>query len=129
MPLSRNRSNIDVMFFQNCVIPFGLSSLLSPSSSYLNCLTFPLQSLKRKTFYCKRKKWLWYAVKSVNVKADSTERFTDLGKLNFPMHIWWVNFINILWAAFMLTDPKSAKRQSSCKSFCALGISTCKSCS
>jgi len=27
-----------------------------------------------------------------------------------------VNFINILQAAFTLTDPKSAKRQSSCQS-------------
>jgi len=33
---------------------------------------------------------------------------------------WGVNFINVLRAAFILADPKSAKRQSSCQSFFAL---------
>jgi len=31
-----------------------------------------------------------------------------------------VNFINVLWAAFTCSDPKSTKRQSSCQSFFAL---------
>jgi len=39
-----------------------------------------------------------------------------------------VNFINIP-QEFMGPDPESAKRQSSCQSFCAFGILVLKSCS
>jgi len=39
-----------------------------------------------------------------------------------------INFINVLQAAFASADPKSAKRQSNCQSFCAFVICSCKIC-
>ncbi len=50
-------------------------------------------------------------------------------KLHFP-NFWWpdVNFINVLWAAFKLADPKSAKKTDNLTVFCTFGIWARKIC-
>jgi len=40
----------------------------------------------------------------------------------------WVNFINILWAAFTHADPDGVKFQLSHQNLYAFGIQKCKSC-